>query len=271
MRSARRTLVSGSVLLTGATGGLGPVIAQAFAGRGARLVLTGRRADELERVAAGVGGRAIACDLADPDAVDRLVAEAGEIDVLVANAGLPASGHLTSFSVQQLNTILDVNLRAPIALSRALAPGMIERGRGHLVFVSSLSGRATSPLSSMYSATKFGLRGFALGLRQDLRRDGVGVSVVSAGFVRDVGMFADSGASLPSGVGTTTSEQVGAAIIGAIERNRGEVTVAPLPMRIGADIASVAPGLAEMVQRLARAERVAQGFVSGQFDKRPPG
>lgn len=269
MRSSRRSLVSGSVLLTGATGGIGHAIANAFAARGARLLLTGRRVDELERLAASVGGRAIACDLAVPEQLERLVAEAGEIDVLVANAALPASGHLNSFSADQLDMILDVNLRAPIALARALSPGMAERRRGQLVFVASLASRAASPLSSLYSATKFGVRGFALGLRQDLRRDGVGVSVVSAGFVRDAGMFADANVSLPPGVGTSTSGQVAAAIVRAVERNRGEVTVAPLAMRIGADIAAVAPGLSASFQRLARADRVAADLVSGQLDKRP--
>jgi short-subunit dehydrogenase len=265
----RQGLLGGNVLLTGATGGIGHAIARAFAARGAQLVLTGRRVDELERLAASVRGRPIACDLAVPSELERLIAEAGEVDVLVANAALPATGELTSFSSLQLDTILDVNLRAPIALSHALVPGMVQRRRGHLVFVSSLAGRATSPLSSMYSATKFGLRGFGLGLRQDLRRDGVGVSVVSAGFVRDAGMFADANTRLPRGVGTSTSEQVAAEIIRAIERDRAEVTVAPLTLRIGADIASVAPGLSEAFQRLTRADRVAQELTTGQSNKRP--
>ncbi len=270
MRSPQRSLVNGSVLLTGATGGIGRAIAGAFAARGARLVLTGRRIEELERLAASVGGRAIVCDLADPEQLERLVAAAGEVDILVATAAMPATGHLSSFSTRQLDAILAVNLRAPIVLARALAPVMADRRRGHLVFVSSLSGRVASPLSSVYSATKFGLRGFALGLRQDLRRDGVGVSVISAGFVRDAGMFAVAGVRLPPGVGTSTAEEVAAAIIRSVERDRREVTVAPLAMRIGADIASVAPGVSAASQRLLGADRVAQDFAAGQIDKRPP-
>ena len=97
--------------------------------------------------------------------------------------------------------MLEVNLRAPIALARALAPGMVERHRGHLAFISSLSGKTASPASSVYSATKFGLRGFALGLREDLRRQRVGVSVVLPGFIREAGMFADSRATLAAGCG----------------------------------------------------------------------
>ena len=127
-------------------------------------------------------------------------------------------------------------------LARALCPGDVARGRGHLVFISSLSGKAASPASSVYSATKFGLRGFALALREDLRRDGVGVSVVPPGFIRDAGMFADTGVQLPPGVGTHTPEQVAASMIDAIEHNRAEAVVAPALLRAGADFAAVAPG-----------------------------
>src|SRR6202000_2976975 len=117
-------------------------------------------------------------------------AVAAGVDVLVANAALPATGSLTELTQAQLDRMLDVNLRAPVAVAHALMPGMLARDRGHLVFISSISGKVASPESSMYNATKFGLRGFALGLREDLRRDGIGVSVVAPGFVRDVGVVA---------------------------------------------------------------------------------
>ena len=200
-----------SVLLTGATGGIGQAIARALAARGARLVLTGRRADVLEPLAAEVSGRALACDLAEASEVERLLSEVGNVDVLVANAALPASGELSSFSVEEIDRALAVNLRAPIVLARALAAGMEARGHGHLVFVSSLSGKAASARGSIYSATKFGLRGFALGLREDLRDAGVGVSTVFPGFISDAGMFHESGAELPGYVAMKTPEDVAAA------------------------------------------------------------
>ena len=96
----------------------------------------------------------------------------------MANAALPASGPIVDFSPEQIDRALDVNLRAPIQLTRALVPGMVERGAGHVVLVSSLSGKVASIGSSLYSATKFGLRGFASGLREDLHGTGVGVTVV---------------------------------------------------------------------------------------------
>src|SRR5947208_15567944 len=125
--------ISGStVLLTGATGGIGHAIARALAAGGAQLILTGRRSDVLEPLAAELGGRALAVDLADPAAVPRLVAEAGDVDILVANAALPASGTLESFTIDEVDRALDVNLRAPIVPAHDLTPGMVARRAGHL-------------------------------------------------------------------------------------------------------------------------------------------
>jgi short-subunit dehydrogenase len=257
-----------TVLLTGATGGIGAVVARALAARGATVVLTGRRAEPLAALAADIRGRAIAADLSDPGAPAALLAEAGDVDVLVANAALPASGELTSFAPEEIDRALAVNLRAPIMLARLLAPGLIARGSGHLVFVSSLSGKSASPQSSLYSGTKFGLRGFSLGLRQDLAEHGVGVSCVLPGFIRDAGMFAESGAKLPPGVGTSTPDDVAAGIVRAIERDRAEVDVAPFGVRAGARIGGLAPALSASVQRRLGANKVARAIGAGQRNKR---
>ncbi len=262
--------VSGSrVLLTGATGGLGLALAHAFHEHGARLAISGRRIEVLKPLAAELGAQAIPADLSARDDLERLALEAGEVDVLVANAALPASGHLLDLSQSQIDTMLDVDLRAPIALVRALAPAMATRGRGHIVLISSLSGKAATPAASIYSAAKFGLRGFAHGARADLRGSGVGVSVILPGFIRDVGMFADTGLRLPPGVGTSSPQQVTKAVITAIERNRAEVTVAPLAMRVGAGIAAVAPELSALGQRLMGGARVAGDVSDRQREKRP--
>jgi uncharacterized protein len=256
------------VLLTGATGGLGQAIARALAQRGATLTLTGRRSEVLEPLAAEVGGRALSADLSEPAAPARLLAEAGQVDVLVANAGLPASGVLRSFSEEEIDRALAVNLRAPMLLAHGLLEGMVERGSGHMVFMSSLAGRAASPGSSVYSATKFGLRGFGLGLREDLAGTGVGVSVILPGFIRDAGMFAESGAKLPPGVGTKRPEDVARAVVKAIEQNRAELDVAPLPLRAGAVLASLVPGPAGAVQRKLGAAGTSDQLARGQTGKR---
>jgi short-subunit dehydrogenase len=256
------------VLLTGATGGLGQAVARALAARGAKLLITGRRADVLEPLATELGGQALACDLADPAAVQRLFDGAGDVDVLVANAALPASGAITSFSVEEIDSALAVNLRAPIVLARLLSEPMAARGSGHLVFMSSLSGKTSSHGSAIYSATKFGLRGFALGLREDLRDRGVGVSTVFPGFIRDAGMFHDANVKLPGYVGTKTPQDVADAVIAAIEKNRSEIDVAPFGMRAGAAVAGLAPELTARLQRRLGAEKVASAMAEGQRDKR---
>ena len=260
--------ISGStVLLTGATGGLGAAIARELHGRGAQLILTGRRMEVLEAQAAELGARALAADLGDRADVDRLLSEAGEIDILVANAALPGAGRLDDFSIEEIDRTLEVNLRSPIAMARALAPAMARRGAGHLLFVSSLSGKAATSLSSLYNATKFGLRGFALGLRPELRAQNVGVSVVCPGFIRDAGLFADSGAKLPPGVGTRSPGDVARAVAEAIEHNRAEVDVAPLPLRMGTVFAGVAPGIAATVTRKTGGDKLAVSIAAGHRDR----
>lgn len=259
-------------LLTGATGGLGRAIAQALAERGARLTLSARNREALEAMAAelpGGGHEVLPADLAEPDAAERLAVEAAGTEILIANAGLPAAGKLADFSAEQVQRALRVNLEAPMLMARALYPRMLEAGSGHLVFVSSLSGKAASPRSSIYNATKFGLRGFALGLRGDLAPRGVGVSVVSPGFIREAGMFADAGSKPPPGLGTGTPEQVGTATVKAIEHNRAEITVAPLRQRAAVHLALVSPALGVRAQSSSLGQKSAEAIAKGHpRDKR---
>jgi short-subunit dehydrogenase len=269
-RRPRIALADSTVLLTGATGGIGQAIARALSQRGARLLLTGRRRDPLEELAGDLGARALVADLADAQDVDRLAAEAAAagVDVLVANAGMPASGDISELQGDQVDRMLAVNLRAPIALAHGLVPMMTARGSGQMVFISSLSAQVVSPASSVYSASKFGLRGFALGIREDLRRSGVGVSLVVPGFISDAGMYAETGVKLPAGVSTRTPEQVAAAVIRAIERNPAEIFVAPLSLRLGAAFGSVAPATAALGSRLMGSARIAAEMSEAQRTKR---
>jgi short-subunit dehydrogenase len=261
--------ISGStVLLTGATGGLGQAIARALGAGGAKLLLTGRRSEILAPLAAELDARALEVDLGDRAAVERLIEEAGAVDILVANAALPASGRLEGFSQEEIDRALEVNLRAPIALTRALMPEMVSRGSGHLLYISSLSGKAATVGTTVYAASKFGLRGFAGALRADLRSSGVGVSAVFPGFIRDAGMFAEAEVELPPGVGTRSPDDVARAVVLAVEENRGEIDVAPLQMRVSAKFAGFAPETAAALARRFGGDRVAAEMESGQRSKR---
>ena len=261
-------LAGSNVLLTGATGGLGQAIARALASEGATLVLSGRRTEVLEPLATELGARAVAVDLSRRDDVHRLVEEAGSVDVLVANAALPGSGRLSELTEDQIDRVLEVNLAAPIALTHALTPAMVQRGRGHLVFIASTAGKVATALSSTYNASKFGLRGFAFAMRAELAGAGVGVSLVSPGFISDAGMFAEAGVKLPPGVGTRSPEQVARAVVRAIKSNRAEIDVAPLGVRAGSMLGMLAPELAARTSRRLGAERIAERMAAGQADKR---
>jgi short-subunit dehydrogenase len=200
-----------TALLTGATGGLGRAIATALAARGARLILSSRKTEELVKLARslpGGGHTTLVSDLAEEGAALALLEQAGDIDVLVANAAPPASRLLESFSQDEIGRALRVNLESAVRMTRELLPRWQQRGSGHFVFVSSISGFASTPRASLCAATKFGLRGFALNLREGLRGTGVGVSVITPGAIRDAGMFADSGAAPPPGIGTGTPSRL---------------------------------------------------------------
>lgn len=265
-------LAGRKALLTGATGGLGRAIAAALAARGAVLLLSARKQEALEGLAAelpGEGHRVLPVDLAEPGEAERLAAEAGEVDILLANAGLPGAGRMEDFSAAEVQRALRVNLESPMLLSQALYPAMLERGSGHLVFVASLAGKSPAPRSAIYSATKFGLRGFALSLRTDLAPQGVGVSIVSPGFIREGGMFAESGAKAPPGLGTSTPEQVARATLRAIENDKVEVAVAPARQRFLAHFGLASPGIAVRVSSSSAGQKSAAEIADGHSsDKR---
>ncbi len=261
-----------TALLTGATGGLGKAIAQRLAAEGATLVVSGRREADLLALAESLPGgdhRVVVADLAEDGAAEKLAEAAAGVDILVANAGLPGAGWLAEFSAEEVKRALRVNLEAPMLLARALFPEMLERGSGHLVFVSSLSGKSASPRTSVYNATKFGLRGFALGLRSDLAPRGIGVSLVSPGFVRDAGMFAEAGGKTPPMMGTTTPAAVADAVRKAIVDDKVEVAVAPLLDRVAAHAGLVSPRASVLAQSGGVGQKAALAVTEGHSkDKR---
>lgn len=255
-------------LVTGANGGIGQAIARALAREGAQVVLSGRRREALEPLAQELGARVVVADLERRDAVAALAEEAGEVDLLVANAALPASGPVLDFTEEQLDRALEVNLRAPMALALRLARGMAARGRGHVVFVSSISGKIAAAGTGVYSATKFGLRGFSLGLRADLRERGVGVTTVFPGFIRDAGMFAATGVSLPPGVGTRSPEEVAEGVLRGVREDLAEVDVAALEQRLAGLAGSVAPGLVGWLERKLPSRALGEAIAERQSGKR---
>jgi short-subunit dehydrogenase len=243
-----------TALLTGATGGLGRAIAAELAGAGATLVLSARSREQLDELASELPGgphRVIPADLSTDGAAEALLGEAGELDVLIANAGVGGGEAIEKNATRAIKRVNRVNLEVPMLLAAGVREGMLERGAGHMVFISSLAGKAIPIGSALYAATKAGLRAFALGLRADLHSSGVGVSSINPGFVREAGMFHDSGAKPPSGMGTASPQDVGRAVREAIEADRGDVDVAPAQQRAFVNFAYHFHGLAKRIERAA--------------------
>jgi short-subunit dehydrogenase len=258
-----------TALLTGATGGLGRAIASALAHAGASLVVSSRKEAELNELVGGLPGdhRVVVSDLAEPGAAEALAAEAGEVDILVANAALPGTGALDSLSLEEIQRAIRVNLEAPIILTRLLTPAMAARREGSVVLMSSISGRVASDHASMYNATKFGLRGFGLATREDLREHGVGLTLVAPGLVADAGMFADSGAEPPPGLGAVKPEHVASAVLRGVESSPAEIQVASVQQKVLGSFGYHFPRLSAFVQRHDRSGLAAE-IAGGQTDKR---
>lgn len=252
-----------TVLVTGANRGIGSAIARRAAAEGAHVVLAGRRPAALAPLATELGADIAIADLSEPGGAERLAADQPEVDVLIANAAVSGVGSLLGMDIAEIDEALTVNLRAPIVLARLLAEAMVVRRSGHIVLIGSLNGKTALPGTSLYAATKFGLRGFARALRADLAPSGVGVSLVSPGFVRDEGMFARGGAKLPPGVGLTTPRRVADGVVTAVRHNRAEVDVAPATVRLGAAIGGTLPGVASRLATLLGAERSAEAMRAG--------
>ncbi len=259
------------ILLTGATGGLGREMASTLAGMGATMILSGRNEEALQSLADGLPGTGhsvLAADLGKPGAAIELAERAGAIDGLVANAALPSTGRLTELSDEQVSRMLRINLESPILLTQALLPMMVERGSGKLVLIGSLAGKAASPRSSIYNATKFGIRGFSFALKSDLIGTGVGITLVAPGFVREAGMFADSGREAPAGMGTTTPAEVSAAVVKAFREDKLEITVAPRVQKTMAHLGLAIPNFSHKVQSGTTGQTAAEDLAKHQADKR---
>ncbi len=244
MREITVKIAGAVALVTGASSGIGAETARELARRGARVILAARRADRLAEgvaaiIAAGGAASAIEADIADLASVERLAREAeavyGQVDILINNAGIGWPEPFPRMAPDGVAQTINTNLTGPILLTRLLLPGMMQRRNGVIICVASVAGHiATDPI---YSATKFGIRGFALSLRRKLRSSGVAVSIVSPGFIRTE-MTQGRGQRLPG------PELIAGAIAGLVERPRREV-VAPIVYRGAIAAEELAPWLVD--------------------------
>jgi short-subunit dehydrogenase len=246
-------------LVTGASGGLGTHIARRLAREGMNVAVSGRREDALAQVAAelralGVKSVSVPADLSDLTRVDSLVegveATLGPIDVLINNAGVESVGAFTTYTREELTSMVDVNLTAPLLLTHRLTPGMLERGRGHVVFIASVAGKVGPAFNEPYAATKAGLIGLTQSLRAEYLQAPIGFSVVCPGFIAGDGMYArmaEEGHRSNRVMGETTTEKIADAVVRAIRDDRAEIVESGAPIRAMLALAQLAPGLVERV------------------------
>lgn len=231
-------------LVTGASSGIGRAVAERLAAAGARVLVHGRDEARTTQVADEIGGTPLLADLSLPPAADDLAAQAlavhGRVDLLVANAGSGWSGPFLDMGGDEIDRLLALDLRAPVALVRALLPGMVERRFGHLVLVGSVAGRTGVAGEAVYAAAKAGVDGFAESLRLELHGSGVGLTVVVPAAV-STPFFAGRGRPyerrLPRPVG---ADRVADAAVRAVQTGRAEVWV-PGWLRVASTVRGLAP------------------------------
>ena len=234
------------VLITGASSGIGRSTAMMMAARGARVLVCGRDEAALKQVAAACHGQALPADLSSAAACADLAARAidvhGRVDVLVSSAGLGAAGPFEQLAPEAIVELAQVNLVAPLLLARALLPGMLARGDGHLLMIGSIAGLTGVADEAVYAATKAGLSIFAESLRLECHGRGVGVSTVVPGVVATA-FFERRG--VPYGrrwPRPVPPERIARAVVENVERDRAE-TIVPRWLSFAPRIRGLSPKL----------------------------
>lgn len=254
-----KELAGKNVLVTGGSRGLGPLIAHALAARRANVAVVARSRGSLEETSREIAARygvesvAVAVDLGSAEgreeAVARTRAALGSIDILVNNAGVEWIAPYSEIEPTTIQQILTTNLLAPMFLTRLVLPEMVSRGSGHVVNISSMAGKKGPPFAATYAATKAGINEWSGALRVELRGTGVGVSVVSPGFVAETGMFAEYQRRPPRIAGESKPAVVAEAVVRAIVKNRAEIIVNPGPVRAMIVINAISPRLMTWLYR----------------------
>jgi short-subunit dehydrogenase len=251
-----------NVLLTGGSRGIGPILAESLARRGANIALAARSNVIMQDVALqlkkhGVNVLIIPIDLRDSSQHEQLVTavlkEFGTIDVLINNAGVETEGQYSELPWTSIQENIEVNLIAPMALTRFILPHMINNKSGHIVNIASIAAKSGAPYAAVYSGTKAGLAEWSRALRLESAGTGVCFSTIFPGYVREVGMFSKFGMKPPWIIGSCSPNQVAKAVIDAIEKGRLENIVNSRPLRYAFMINDLFPRVGDWLMRISGA------------------
>jgi short-subunit dehydrogenase len=256
------------VLITGASSGIGAGLAERFAREGATVGICARREERLRDVldrclAHSPDSRMWTADLADPSEIDRVaaaaIAELGQVDVLVNNAGIPRRRHVTRLDADAVEEVMRINYLSPARLTLALLPAMVERGRGRIVNISSVAAPLSSPGESAYDASKAALSAFSEAMAADLWHTGVKVLTVYPGVV-DTELFSIPGNDpLPAGIDPITVDELVDAVFAALAEGAVEVYVPAFFKDLATGKAGNVAGFIEGAAEFVRTQRADQG------------
>jgi short-subunit dehydrogenase len=261
--SASNVLGKGrTALVTGASRGIGPLIAAAIAREGGHVVLTGRSAADLKAVASelaadGADVSFLPADLTQPGAAESLVetieGERGGIDLLVNNAGGDPLREFHTLTIEDNLRAIQLNLIAPITLTHEALAGMLRRGRGHIVNISAMAGRVSFPYTEAYAAAKDGLIGFTRVMRADYHARGISASVLILGAIRDAGegqrRLDETGAKASRLM--APAQSVARAVVTAVKKDKPELVIQPGPGRLIRAVLDYFPALGPALNRAA--------------------
>jgi short-subunit dehydrogenase len=272
-----------NAIVTGGSKGIGPFIAGALATRGMNLLLVSRTSSQLEQAATDLGQAhanvriaTAAVDLGNPEAAQRVFAaaerELGHVDVLVNNAAVELQTRFHVLTPDEIAYVLQVDLTTPVLLSRLVLPGMVERGYGRIVNVSSMAGHVSFPYSEAYASAKDGLIAFSRVLHADYRKTGVWATTLILGAIKDAGIGArtidEVGLKLNTAF-ASKPEKVAAATLKAIDKRKVEIAVNPGPGRFMKALMDYFPGMGPALNRVSGAEKTMTTVADYREAKRP--